>query len=209
MSGLARDALRSAAILAAFAAVGSLLLAATHRGTAERIAANERAALIRQLTELLPPSDYDNELLADTLHVELPDAISAPGPDLIYRARRNGGPVAVILPVRAPNGYNGAIDMLVGIRTDGTLAAVRVVNHRETPGLGDGIDRERSDWIEQFAGRALGRPAPRRWKVRKDGGDFDQMTGATITPRAVVAAVRQALAYHADEGASLYRQDTP
>src|SRR5690606_27069458 len=99
------------------------------------------------------------------------------------------------LTVTAPNGYGGAIRLLVGIREDGTVAGVRVIDHRETPGLGDGIEIEKSDWMTDFEGRSLGDPPVQRWRVKKDGGEFDQFTGATITPRAVVTAVRNALIY--------------
>ena len=104
-------------------------------------------------------------------------------------------PVAVVLALIAPDGYGGPIKLLVGINADGSLAGVRVVNHHETPGLGDAIDTRRSNWILGFTGRSLGDPSPAQWAVRKDGGVFDQFTGATITPRAVVKAVKRALVY--------------
>ncbi len=188
-----REALRSAGLLAAFAVVGSALLATANWATKDRIAENERQTMIRQLQEILPPDSYDNALLNDTRQLELPSSISPQGPDTLYIARREGHAVAAILPITAPNGYNGAIDMLVGIRRDGRIAAVRVIKHRETPGLGDGIDISRGDWISQFDNTTLKRPL--RWAVKKDGGPFDQLTGATITPRAVVKAVHGALQY--------------
>lgn len=200
MNALQRQALTSAGILAAFAVVAGALLAGANRLTAERIAANERQTVVRQLQEILPPESYDNALLEDTRELTLPDSFSRPGPDTLHIARRAGEPVAAILPVTAPNGYNGAIDLLVGINRDNRIIAVRVTRHRETPGLGDGIEAKRSDWIHQFAGASLERPA--RWAVKKDGGDFTSLTGATITPRAVIQAVRGALEYfatHQDE----------
>ncbi len=200
-----REALISAAILALFAVVGSGALAAAHWATKERIADNERQAVIRQLQEILPPGSYDNALLEDSRELVLPERISPKGPDTVYIARRDGQAVAAILPVTAPNGYNGAIDLLVGIRRDGTLAAVRVVKHRETPGLGDGIDASRGDWIHQFDGRSLNNP--QRWAVRKDGGSFDQLTGATITPRAVVKAVHGALEYFEQHAQEIFADD--
>ena len=193
MNDAQKQALRSAGVLAAFAVVGSALLASANWLTRDRIAANERQAMILQLQEILPPDSYDNALLQDTRSLVLPASISPPGADTIYIARRNGHAVAAILPVTAPNGYSGAIDMLVGIQRDGRIAAVRITKHRETPGLGDGIDRSRSDWVTQFDNRSLNNPE--NWAVRKDGGSFDQLTGATITPRAVVKAVHGALSY--------------
>lgn len=190
-----QQALRSAALLAAFAVAGSALLALANSATHERIAQNERAETIRQLQQILPPGSHDNALLDKPRELSLPISFSRPGPDTIYIARRNGHPVAAILPVTAPNGYNGAIDLLLGISRDGEIIAARVTRHRETPGLGDGIDIERSDWITQFAGRSL--QDPERWAVTKDGGHFDSLTGATITPRAIVKALHAALAYAA------------
>ncbi len=202
MHEIRREALRSAGLLAAFAVVGSALLAGAHWATRDRIAENERLSMIRQLQEILPAGSYDNRLLDDTRMLELPARISPAGIDTLYIARRQGHAVAAILPVTAPNGYNGAIDLLVGIRRDGRIAAVRVVRHRETPGLGDGIDASRGDWIHQFDGRSLG--APERWAVRKDGGPFDQLTGATITPRAVVKAVHATLQYFAEHHKDIF-----
>jgi electron transport complex protein RnfG len=187
------QALRSAGLLAAFAVIGSAILASANWATKDRIIENERQALIDQLQEILPAGSYDNALLNDTREVELPPNISPAGPDTLYIARRQGHAVAVILPVTAPNGYNGAIKMLVGIQRDGQIAAVRVIKHRETPGLGDGIDTARGDWILQFDHSSLNHPE--RWGVKKDGGSFDQLTGATITPRAVVAAVHGSLLF--------------
>lgn len=199
------QALLSAGVLALFAVVGSAVLATAHWATRDRIAANERAVVIRQLQEILPAGSYDNKLLEDTLERDLPRSFSPPGMDTIHIARRGGGAFAAILPVTAPNGYNGAIDMLVGIHRDGRIAAVRVVKHRETPGLGDGIDASRGDWIQQFDNKSL--LNPERWAVRKDGGSFDQLTGATITPRAVVRAVHGALAWFDEHQQEIFADD--
>ena len=122
----------------------------------------------------------------------------------MYRARKAGQPVALVITPVAPDGYSGIIKLLVGINVDGTLNGVRVVTHRETPGLGDAIDEKRSDWIHLFDNRSLLDPPLERWAVRKDGGDFDQLTGATITPRAVVKAVRQTLLYYRDNQDALF-----
>ena len=153
---------------------------------------------------MLPAAEYDNDLLADTRVVR--DETHFPnGQDVVvYRARRDGAPVAVILDFRAVDGYSGDIRLLAGIREDGSLSGVRVVSHRETPGLGDAIEAEKSDWILGFDRRSLGRPAPPGWAVKKDGGAFDQFTGATITPRAVVDALRLALEYYAANGEALF-----
>lgn len=184
----------TATILLLFAVIGTAMVAATYEGTRERIAANERATLMRKLSQLIAPDVYDNDLLDDS--IELPAGELADRPLRVYRARKQGQPVAVVMNAVAPDGYNGSIRLLVGIYHDGRIAGVRVVAHRETPGLGDGIDEEHSDWIYQFNGRTPDNPPPELWAVRKDGGVFDQFTGATITPRAVVRAVHATLLYY-------------
>jgi electron transport complex protein RnfG len=115
----------------------------------------------------------------------------------------------VVLEAAAADGYSGEIKLLVGILADGRLGGVRVIAHKETPGLGDYIDIARSEWIRQFDGKALDDPPADGWKVRKDGGRFDYMAGATITPRAIVRAVRRVLEYHADHRAALGLDSAP
>lgn len=193
---------RAAGILAGFAVFGTLLVAITWDATEERIAENERAFLLRTLADVLPEGGYDNAVHEDFITVIDADLLGVAAPVPIYRARRRGQPVAVVLTPVAPGGYSGPIRLLVGITADGSISGVRVVSHRETPGLGDKIEVERDDWILDFDGRSLGQPPPQRWTVRRDGGEFDQFTGATITARAVVSAVRDALIYfqhHRDE----------
>jgi electron transport complex protein RnfG len=184
----------TAIILLLFAVIGTTMVAVTHEATHERIAANERATLLRKLSQLIPPDSYDNNFLDDAIELTAPAL--AGSPVRVYRARRNGQPVALVMTATAPGGYSGSIRLLVGINHSGKLAGVRVVAHRETPGLGDAIDEQRSDWIHQFNGRSLDSPPLQQWKVRKDGGNFDQLTGATITPRAIVKAVRETLLYY-------------
>ena len=188
--------LRSAASLGLVAVIGTTLLAGVHRLTAERIAGQERRAMLSQLTEILPAERYDNDLRDDRIRFR--DDEHFPGGQTVtaYRARQDGQPVAVILRFAAPDGYNGPIGLLAGIDTDGRLTGVRVTSHRETPGLGDPIEIDKGDWIQGFRGKSLGSPPPSGWAVRRDGGEFDQFTGATITPRAIVEAVQRALEYH-------------
>jgi electron transport complex protein RnfG len=190
---------RNAIGLAIFAVVTAGAIAATQVMTADRIAYNIKAAEARALNQILPASSYDNDLLNDTMDVDSRFNQQLLGPladnALIYRARNNGLVSAVILPAIAPDGYTTNIDLIVGINRDGSLAGVRVVAHRETPGLGDKIDTRKSDWILSFANKSLNNPTSEQWAVKKDGGDFDQFTGATITPRAVVRAVKRALMF--------------
>jgi len=201
-----RQILLTGLVLFLFAAVGSGLVAFTYQQTRERIAANEKAVLLRNLHQLIHPDEHDNDLLADTLEARDPGLLGTPAPVTVYRAYREGRPVAVILTPVAPDGYNGTIRLLVGIRADGRLLGVRVLSHRETPGLGDQIEVERSDWILGFSGKSLGSPPEKRWAVKKDGGAFDQFTGATITPRAVVKAVKRTLIYFRKHREELFRK---
>jgi electron transport complex protein RnfG len=189
-----RSVLNAAAVLGLFAVIGIGLVALVHDGTEARIAANERAVLLRTLKTLVPAASFDNDILADTVTAR-DSALGTGQAVTVYRARRHGQPVAAVLSPVAPDGYNGAIKLLVAIRADGTLAGVRVIGHRETPGLGDFIDADKSGWILGFDGRSLNDPPESRWKVKRDGGDFDQFTGATITPRAVVKAVSTTLVF--------------
>lgn len=195
-------------LLGGFAVLGSTLVALTWDGTHVRIERNRRAALLQDLNELVPASTHDNDLFTDTTEVVDADLLGTPNAVTTYRARRNGAPTAAILTPVAPEGYGGAIRLLVAIRADGTLAGVRVREHHETPGLGDAIEASRSDWIKGFSGRALGDPELEQWAVRRDGGVFDQFTGATITPRAVVKAVKHALLYFEDHRAELFAPST-
>ncbi|MCG5513888.1 electron transport complex subunit RsxG [Ectothiorhodospira shaposhnikovii] len=188
-----REIYLSTALLAAFGLVGAGLVALIHMGTAERIEANREAATLARLHEILPDGEYDNDIINDT--TVLGHALLGGGNHLVYRARLGDEPVAAVFTVIARGGYSGDIHLLVGVRADGRVAGVRVVSHRETPGLGDDIEAGRSDWILGFDDLELGNPPVERWAVQRDGGIFDQFTGATITPRAVVRAVRDTLIY--------------
>ncbi len=191
-------------ILLLFAMMGTLMVAYTFEQTRDQIAANERATLLRKLHRLIAPEQHDNVLLEDAVSVRDEALLGSDEPVMVYRARKNGEPVALVIAAIAPDGYSGSIKLLVGINVDGTLSGVRVVTHRETPGLGDAIDEIRSDWIHVFDGKSLQAPDLSRWSVKKDGGDFDQLTGATITPRAVVKAARNALLYYRDHQEALF-----
>lgn len=202
--GAAGIATRSALLLGGFALLGAGLVAVTYNATHERIADNQQRILLQRLNEILPPDLYDNALHEDRIDVVAPTLSGSDSQTTVYRARQGGRPVAVIIEVTAPDGYSGAIHLLVGIRFNGELAGVRVVAHRETPGLGDDIEVARSDWILGFSGKSLRDPPVDQWAVRRDGGVYDQFTGATITPRAVVKAVRNALLYFRDHREQLF-----
>jgi electron transport complex protein RnfG len=199
-----RNSVITAVILCLFAITGTALVAFTYDRTADRIAANERETLMRKLNVLIPQGRYDNTLYEDTLQVRDRNLLGTAEAVTVYRARREGKPVALVMTPVAPDGYSGSIRLLVGIGYDGRLTGVRVSAHRETPGLGDAIDEERSDWIYAFDGKSLDNPPPERWRVKRDGGAFDQLTGATITPRAIVKAVKKTLLYYREHRPELY-----
>lgn len=203
---MAKTMLTAAGILAAFAIAGAALVGLTYDTTKEKIAANEREFLLRSLHELIPGDIHDNDLLSDAISVESPHWLGSKKPVMVYRARQNDQPAAVVIAAQAPDGYNGTIKLLVAIKHNGELIGVRVVSHRETPGLGDAIEITRSNWITQFDGHSLGNPDNNGWKVKKDGGQFDQLTGATITPRAIVKAVYRTLVYYRANHDMLYEK---
>ena len=190
--------------LAVIAAICTTLVAATYRLTNERIAANERVWLERRLTPALGGLDYDNSITESRLVLEPPHGLPGSQPAIIYRAYSGGAPVAALFAVTARNGYAGPIRILVGVDTAGTVTGIRILEHRETPGLGDGIEASRSDWGRQFDGRSLRDPPAAAWQLRIDGGRFDQLTGASVTPRAVVKAIRETLLYFGAHQAEIF-----
>ncbi len=196
MNELRATMIRAASMLTLFAVLGGGLVALSFQVTHEQIKKNERLTLLRSLNDIVPHQDYDNDLLTDTREVNNLTLLGTAEPVIIYRARHHGQPVAAIFTAVAPDGYNGMIRLLVGIRSDGTIAGVRVVSHQETPGLGDIINLRRSSWILGFNGHSLSNPKEENWKVKRDGGVFDHQTGATITPRAVVKAVKNTLLFY-------------
>lgn len=190
-----KDILSTTALLTLFAVAGALMVGLTYNSTAEAIRYNEERQLLKQLNTIVPAELYNNDPLADTLTLPPNVQLGTTEKTRAYRARKDGNPVAVVFSSIAPNGYNGPIHILVGVYHDGRIAGVRVVKHRETPGLGDAIETNRSDWILGFNNKSLKEPTEEHWKVKRDGGVFDQFTGATITPRAVVKAIHNALLY--------------
>lgn len=191
---ISRSMLKNSLVLGLFAIATVGLVAVLQQFTAARIATAEREAQVRALSEILPHGSYDNHLLDNSIELHDP-LLGNKSPQAAYIALKDGKPSAIILRATAPDGYSGAIQLLIGIRVDGRLAGVRVLNHRETPGLGDKIELAKSAWIRSFDGKSLSAPTTDGWAVKKDRGEFDQFAGATITPRAVVKAVHKALQY--------------
>jgi len=177
-----------ASLLGGVALLTSAALAFASLITGPDIKAAEEADLKASLTQVLPGS-YDNELLKDTVTLN-----SEEGEVLVYRARRVGKVEAVVYRVTG-YGYSGAIVCMMGVSREGKVLGVRVIKHAETPGLGDKIEPAKANWIFSFDGKWLGEPSVDKWAVKKDGGVFDQFAGATITPRAVVKAVKGGLVF--------------
>jgi len=190
-------------LLAMFAVAGVGLVAFTHQATKAQIAENERQALLNSLNSLVPADSIDNDIVTDLINVSDQEKLGT-AETTVYLGRKAHQPVAAVFTSIAPDGYSGQIKLLVAILADGSLGGVRVVAHKETPGLGDKIEVEKSDWIHSFQGKSLGNPDLAKWKVKRDGGIFDQFSGATITPRSIVKAVKNTLLYYQEDGKSLF-----
>lgn len=197
-------AIRNSAVgLSIFAVITSGAIALTQVSTKDQILANEREARAKALYEIVPRESIDNNLLEDTYTVNAPTLTASEEPVDAFLARRNGQVVTVILPVVAPDGYTGKIKMIVGINADESIAGVRILAHKETPGLGDKVELKKSDWVLNFNGQRYEGDEDPSWAVNKDGGRFDQFTGATITPRAVVNATARAIHYFREHKTAL------
>jgi len=191
-------------ILGSFAVGGVGLVAVTHAMTDTRIAENQRQAMLDKLEAIVPAERVKNDPLKDKAQVSSPELLGTPQTE-VMRVRDTDEDVAVVLQPVVPDGYAGPIRLLVSVMNDGTVGGVRVLEHHETPGLGDKIDERKDDWIiDQFTGKSIGNPPLEDWAVKRDGGEFDQFTGATITPRSVVNAVKNTLLYVEQKGESLY-----
>jgi len=188
---------KNSLLLAFFALITALILASTDRVTEDRIAESERLAAQKALFEIVPLALHNNDLLVDLQPI--PEqywlALGLDNGGDVHIARLDDQPVAAIVPSITTDGYSGDIAMIVGINFDGTVAGVRVVDHKETPGLGDKVELRKSDWILSFNGKSLNNPKISKWNVKKDRGDFDQFTGATITPKAVIHQIAKTLEY--------------
>jgi electron transport complex protein RnfG len=185
-------------ILGIFCLGFGLFLALTEWATHDAIAARALEDRQNSLGQVIPASLHDNNPVLDTLSMQ-----DAEGHELtVYRALKAGKVTGVAYEIFG-TGYAGQMKLMLGIDADGRVLGVRALSHKETPGLGDKIDVKKGDWILQFAGLALGQPPAEKWKVKKDGGQFDQFTGATITPRGVVTAIRHGLEFFAAHQAQL------
>jgi len=180
-------------VLAGFALLASVLLGVTNCSTEGTIQRRLDEDLIKSLEEVVPADLHDNDMLQDTLTIPSAEYNIGANETTVYLAKKSGKVTAVCYKFIAPDGYSGAINMIMGIDRDGSILGVRVLNHKETPGLGDKIEVTKSDWILKFVGRSLDNLTPIQWAVKKDGGEFDQFAGATITPRKSVQAIYRGL----------------
>jgi electron transport complex protein RnfG len=203
-SALFRNALRTAAIMLAFAFIGTLLLASVFDATRAPIEASEKAARLSLFKEILPAQNYDNDLLASQVTIAPNALLGNRLPSIANVAKQQQQTAGVILEAIAHDGYSGDIKLLIAIRADGSISGVRVLAHKETPGLGDYIDIAHGNWIKLFDNESLEKTAAEKWQVKKDGGQYDYMVGATITPRAVVKAVKQALQFYQQNKQTLF-----
>lgn len=197
MKAMFANGARGAMIMTAFSLGFTALMAGSYWLTADTVRKNEDATRTQLIAQTLPAGSYDNNLLADARPLTL-DQSRQLGNDAVtsaYLAKQGGKTVAAVLEAVAPDGYAGKIKLLVAIASDGRTLGVRIVSHHETPGLGDYIDSAKTNWIFQFNGKSLSTPPVERWKVKKDGGAFDSNAGATISPRAVVKAVKNTLEF--------------
>ena len=181
--------------LAVVAAFCTSMVAFTWQLTAERIETNKKEWLERSLQPALAGLFFDSPVTESMIIIPSPHELPGSDAAIIYRVYAGVEPVAALFVVSARDGYAGPIRLLIGVAMEGTVTGVRVLEHRETPGLGDRIETTKSDWVLQFDGHSLQDPLPRQWAIKDDGGDFDQLTSASVTPRAIIRAIKETLTY--------------
>lgn len=195
---------KNARLLALFAIACTAVIGSVHLITKDKIKSQEENKLITTLSHIIDENSYNNDIYHDCLIVNNP--LLSNDTEKVYLARSNNQPVAAAITTTAPDGYNGKINLIVALNVDGSVSGVRTIKHQETPGLGDKIEFRKNQWINSFTGRKVLSEKDSRWAVRKDGGIFDQFTGATITPRAVVKAVHKTVLYFKSEQQQLFQQ---
>ena len=198
--------IKNGLLLALFALLCTGLVAVVNQQTFDEIKLQQQKELMGILHQLIPDELHDNELTAQCTLLQNKEALGTEDALPAYIATAAGKPVAIALEAIAPDGYNGNIKLIVGINTQGEVLGVRTLSHQETPGLGDKIELRKSDWVTKFVGKVLTSEDDKQWQVQKDGGDFDQFTGATITPRAYVKAVKRAVWYFTQHQAEIFSQ---
>ena len=206
---IAKASFITALNLLVFALIGTALLAITYELTHEPIARSEEQEKLKLVTQIAPAETYDNDIIKDSAQLPADPLLGNDDTSIAYLGRLKDQPSIAVMQVIAPDGYSGKISLIISIHSDGKVGGVRVISHKETPGLGDYIEIARSKWITVFDGKSLDDPKDADWKVKKDGGSFDYMAGATITPRAVVKAVHKALQYFAQHREEMFKQMPP
>lgn len=206
---MAKASIITALNLMFFAVIGTALLAVTYQLTHEPIARSEEKEKLKLVTQIVPATAYDNDIIKDTAQLAPDELLGNADTTVAYRGRLKDQPSIAVLQAVAPDGYSGKISLIISIHSDGKIGGVRVISHKETPGLGDYIEIARNNWITGFNDTSLENRQDSDWKVKKDGGQFDYMAGATITPRAVVKAVHKALQYFAQHRDELFKQNLP
>lgn len=196
---------KNAIVLALFAIVCTATVGLVHWFTKDTIAKQQQQQLVDQLSQVVPADTHNNDIANDCFTITSSELGSAL-PQSAYVATKNGTPVGMAITSTAPDGYNGNINLLVGINTSGKVTGVRVLSHKETPGLGDKIELRKANWVLDFNDKESKEESDPRWNVKKDGGIFDQFTGATITPRAVVKAVYKTLNYFNTHSSDLFEK---
>lgn len=209
MKRIARSTLQTAVNLVFFSVLATAVLASTFFMTHDAIVKSEQAEKLKLINQIVPLAQFDNDIIQDTLTIPASELLGTEDNTIAYRARLHGEPAAVVLESVAPDGYSGRIALILAVRANGELAGVRVVAHKETPGLGDYIELPKNPWIKGFDGKSRAVYKDADWKVKKDGGQFDYMAGATITPRAIVKAVNKALVYYGENRDKLFAANEP
>jgi Na+-translocating ferredoxin:NAD+ oxidoreductase subunit G len=202
-----KHATKTSITLVVFALTFTLLMTIVYQVTKEPIAQSEAAARIALFHQVIDEDRYDNDVLKETVNIAPSPLLGNKNPTKASIARMGNEPIAIIMESIAHDGYSGQIKLLVAINVDGTISGVRVLTHTETPGLGDYIDIAKSKWIKLFDGESLSKTSDTNWAVKKDGGAFDYMAGATITPRAVIKAVHKTLQYFDENKATLFKPE--
>jgi len=209
MKRIARSTLQTAVNLVFFSVLATAVLASTYFMTHDAIVKSEEAEKLKLINQIVPSALFDNDIIQDKLSVPASELLGTEDVTTAYRARLKGEPSAVVLESVAPDGYSGRIALILAVRANGELAGVRVVAHKETPGLGDYIELPKGTWIKGFDGKSRAIYKDADWKVKKDGGQFDYMAGATITPRAIVKAANKALIYFGENRDKLFVANAP
>ena len=210
---MAKASIITALNLLFFALIGTALLALTYQLTHDPIARSEEAEKLKLVTQIVSAETYDNDIIKDAAELGADKLLGNDETTVVYRGRLKGQPSIAVMQVIAPDGYSGKINLIIAVHSEGPrngkIGGVRVISHKETPGLGDYIEIAKNKWITIFNGTSLDNPKDSDWKVKKDGGQFDYMAGATITPRAVVKAVHKALQYYAQHRDEIFKQNIP